>query len=231
MMVVMVFIMLPIQVKASGNLYLNLDSNYEGGAAISIPINPYDGSHSLTGTEFTRQGYTIIGWAESSRGGIKYQNGQSFTVTEGMTLYAVWRKDDMCTINYHSSDGTLITTDSHTSGTYDFLNISVPNCYFKGWAKTLNGEKIYNPCDRIDLIDDMDLYVVETGQSLISDIPPVSDGGYVYAGGIKWRVIGSDDDKALLISAGTVASGKTWDEALGYCISLYEGNSFSAVPK
>ena len=231
MMVVMVFIMLPIQVKAYGNLYLNLDSNYEGGAAISIPITSYDNSHSLTGTEFTRQGYTIIGWAESSEGNIKYQNGQSFTVTEGMILYAVWRKDDMCTINYYSSDGTLIKTDSHTSGTYDLLNISVPNCYFKGWAKTLNGEKIYNPCDRIDLKDDMDLYVVETGQSLISDIPPVSDGGYVYAGGIKWRVIGSDDDKALLISAGTVASGKTWDEALGYCTSLYEGNSFSAAEK
>ena len=233
MMVVMVFIMLPIQVKAYGNLYLNLDPNYEdeGGAAISIPITSDDNSHSLTGTEFTRQGYTIIGWAESPTGNIKYQNGQSFTVTEGMTLYAVWRKEGACTIRYYSSDGTLITTDSHTSVMYDLLNISVPNCYFKGWAKTLNGEKIYNPCDRIDLKDDMDLYVVETGQSLISDIPPVSDGGYVYAGGIKWRVIGSDDDKALLISAGTVASGKTWDEALGYCTSLYEGNSFSAAEK
>ena len=231
MMVVMVFIMLPIQVKAYGNLYLNLDSNYEGGSAISIPISTYDYTLSLTGTEFTRQGYTIIGWAESPTGNIKYQNGQSFTVTEGMTLYAVWQKDGACTISYYSSDGTLIATDSHASGMYDLLNISVPNCYFNGWAKTLNGEKIYKPCERIDLIDDMDLYVVETGQSLISDIPPVSDGGYVYAGGIKWRVIGSDDDKALLISAGTVAAGKAWDEALGYCTSLYEANSFSVAEK
>lgn len=70
MMMVMVFIMMPIQVKAYGNFYLNLEPNYEGGAAISIQITSYDNLHSLTGNEFTRQGYTITGWAESPTGNI-----------------------------------------------------------------------------------------------------------------------------------------------------------------
>ena len=62
--------------------------------------------------------------------------------------------------------------------------------------------------------------------SLINDIP-ASSGGYVYVGGIRWRVIGESSDQWLLISASKLGFNQIWVNANAYCTTLYD--SFSSL--
>lgn len=47
---------------------------------------------ALTTNTFTRRRYTFSGWATSAYGPVVYTDGQTITVTEDMTLYAVWTR-------------------------------------------------------------------------------------------------------------------------------------------
>ena len=65
------------------------------------------------------------------------------------------------------------------------------------------------------------------GGSLIDNIP-VTNGGYVYVNGIKWRVIGKSDSAWLLISADVLRIGR-WEIAKEYCGTVFNG--FSKLEK
>ena len=64
--------------------------------------------------------------------------------------------------------------------------------------------------------------------SLISGILVSSDED-VYFGGIRWRVLDKGIDQWLLISAEVLGDNMNWDQAIGYCSTVY--NSFSSVQK
>ena len=51
-----------------------------------------DEPQALTTNTFTRRRYTFSGWATSANGSVVYTDGQTITVTENMTLYAVWTR-------------------------------------------------------------------------------------------------------------------------------------------
>ena len=95
---------------------------------------------------------------------------------------------------------------------------------FLGWAETSTGEVAYRAGDPITLTSDKTLYAVWFMQSLIGDIP-VSNGGYVYIGGIRWRVIGVKSDKWLLISADVLGGTRNWNDAKNYCGTVYDNFS------
>ena len=94
---------------------------------------------------------------------------------------------------------------------------------FLGWSKSSAGEVVYLSGDTITLTENTTLYAIWTiNQSLIGDIP-ASKGGYVYLGGILWRVIGVSGDRYLLISADVLDGTKTWNDAKNYCGTVYGG--------
>ncbi len=99
---------------------------------------------------------------------------------------------------------------------------------FLGWAETSTGEVAYHTGDQITLTSDKTLYAVWLLSPLIGDIP-VSNGGYVYIGGIRWRVIGEKSDKWLLISADVLGGKRNWNEAKDYCGTVYD--SFSELER
>ncbi|MBQ6262114.1 MAG: InlB B-repeat-containing protein [Clostridia bacterium] len=58
---------------------------------------------------------------------------------------------------------------------------------------------------------------------------PAADGGNIYLGGIRWRVIGEKDQTRLLVSSDTLGDRLTWSEAEAYRDRIYDG--FSALEK
>ena len=58
---------------------------------------------------------------------------------------------------------------------------------------------------------------------------PAANGGNIYLGGIRWRVIGEKDGTRLLVSSDTLGDRLTWDEAEAYRDRIYDG--FSALEK
>lgn len=72
-------------------------------------------SQSLSENNFSRTGYSFMGWAASSAGAVLYNNAQTVTISSNITLYAVWRSSGSGSGS--SSDGGSIvgtTTPSMT---------------------------------------------------------------------------------------------------------------------
>ena len=54
---------------------------------------------------YTKSGYILMGWSESSSGSVKLYPGQSMTITSNKTLYAVWQ--DLTYSNVPYATGTI----------------------------------------------------------------------------------------------------------------------------
>ena len=90
------------QITLTGNLtlYAVWDDNpymitlipgYDGGVVKSILVPRNNPKYTLTSDdEPTRTEYTFYGWSESPRRTVDYRTGNKVTITDNMTLYAVW---------------------------------------------------------------------------------------------------------------------------------------------
>ena len=68
---------------------------------------------SLTSNTFTKTSYTFAGWNSNMDGasGTNYTDGQSVTITAGMTLYAIWTGNTL-TVTYDSQGGSAVSSGS-----------------------------------------------------------------------------------------------------------------------
>ena len=206
---------------------LTLNPNYSGAT-----IGMYDNVTTIELPSLKRAGYDFLGWAETANGDLVYEVGYSITLTADKTLFALWKYTGNCTIVFwaNGGEGTMDAVTKPLDQSYE-----IPDCdftrldyVFMGWSITKSGSVKYSAGDTVTMTGDMDLYAV-WGQklpTLMDDISP-SDGGYVYLSGIKWRVIGENDDRMLLISADGLGGDKNWDDANDYCSTVYEGFSAS----
>lgn len=129
----------------------------------------YGKSNQAFSKSFTRQGYTLEGWSETSRGPKQYNVKENVTnnwVLENsptITLYAVWRPN-VCTITYNSNEGVFNNnrdntvqkcnysqngncTDNMRNATKEYYNATRDNydvVYKKEWYKAGNKNKTYN---------------------------------------------------------------------------------------
>jgi len=96
----------------AGAYNLTLDPNYEGaesGVVIPVEYDYINGGYqySLTNfnpsdhSQFTRDGHSIVGWAETSTGPVIYEPNAIVTLTGDLMLYAVWD----FSLKYTLSDG------------------------------------------------------------------------------------------------------------------------------
>lgn len=70
---------------------ITLIPSYEGGVVKSILVPRNNPKYTLTSDdEPTRTEYTFYGWSESPRRTVDYRTGNKVTITDNMTLYAVW---------------------------------------------------------------------------------------------------------------------------------------------
>lgn len=137
------------------------------------------GKVTLRANDFTRDGYTFLGWATDPNGQKIYNDGQTVSVTElfgGRTyavLYAVWQKDGVTppvgpyTVTYRQLMEVSLTdpdvVDANVGAMYTVKNFpqtwTVPTGkVFAGW--TTNGSNLYAPNENIVLSQNTILYPV-----------------------------------------------------------------------
>ena len=137
------------------------------------------GKVTLRANDFTRDGYTFLGWATDPNGQKIYNDGQTVSVTElfgGRTyavLYAVWQKDGVTppvgpyTVTYRQLTEVSLTdpdvVDANVGAMYTVKNFpqtwTVPTGkVFAGW--TTNGSNLYAPNENIVLSQNTILYPV-----------------------------------------------------------------------
>ena len=106
--------------------------------------------------------YVCVGWATSADGGVAYKPGEKITLTDDLTLYARWAKEN-CTVTFKANGGTGTMDAVMKAGGTEF---EIPSCGFSlndyhpyvGWATSADGGVVYRPGDKITLYDDLTLY-------------------------------------------------------------------------
>ncbi|MBQ2988232.1 MAG: InlB B-repeat-containing protein [Clostridia bacterium] len=129
--------------------------NPNGGTGIMNPINiATDKTAALTANQFTRPGYTFVGWATSADGEKVYDNGAIFEMRtpETVVLYAVWSAHSY-KVKYDSNggNGTMIESD-HVYGTSKKLSkntFTKTGYHFVGWSTEKNGDVVYKDEDAV----------------------------------------------------------------------------------
>ena len=92
---------------------LTYDAN--GGSGTMTDTSGYMNNAPATvkDNQFSKPGYTFIGWSTSANGDVKYQPGDTIKMTEDTTLYARWKEKDGVTVTYDGNGGK--TSDSKTT--------------------------------------------------------------------------------------------------------------------
>lgn len=137
------------------------------------------GKVTLRANDFTRDGYTFLGWATDPNGQKIYNDGQTVSVSElfaGRTyavLYAVWQKDNVTppagpyTVTYRQLTEVSLTdadvVDANVSAMYTVKSFPLTwktpaGKSFAGW--TPDNYTIYMPGQNIVLAQNMTLYPV-----------------------------------------------------------------------
>ncbi len=110
---------------------------------------------TLKNTSFTKEGYTLSYWSTSPEASDTYTIGQEITLTENLTLYAVWVENkDAVSIIFSSGK---VTENEQSMSSTEGQEIILPsgdsfwssNEYsFTGWAVSENGDVQYKAGDK-----------------------------------------------------------------------------------
>lgn len=100
---------------------------------------------ALTANSFTRTGYTFAGWNTNADGtsGTSYTDGQTVSLTEGITVYAKWTANTLV-VTFDSQGGTAVTAGSVLTG----ANLTAPTpptkagYVFSGWSTISTGSVV-----------------------------------------------------------------------------------------
>jgi len=93
----------------------------------------------LTSTIPVRSGYTFLGWGTSpDTSTIAYHPGDIYTQEEGITLYAIWEKNQTATVTYDPNGGSFSITSQTRQLDQDYHIVSTEPTFrdhtFLGWA-------------------------------------------------------------------------------------------------
>ena len=125
----------------------------------------YDVAVVLKDNEFTRTGYTFVGWAlDSAATTPDYLEGESVTnlATDGsVTLYAVWQANSYTVVfdaNCADYDGTMADMTMVYDETYTLLanEFTREGYVFAGWATEADGDVVYADLDDVKNLSDVD---------------------------------------------------------------------------
>ena len=167
---------------------LNYDANGGTGAPESqtakSTADKYD--FTISSVEPTRDGYTFLGWELNPIDSIGcFFAGDSITVEDTTTLYAIWERAEQVTLTYYgngNTGGTVPASQTVNKGedvTIKNAGTLVRTGYiFLGWDAEQNAaEPSWNPGDIMRLMEDTDLYAVwkpDEGRPTIPDTPKPS---------------------------------------------------------
>lgn len=170
---------MPDPLTEDQNLYAIWENVYTvtyaaGGGTGSLPTdaNLYASNETVTVASqgsLSKPGWTFAGWL-CSQDNVVYQSGQTFNITENVTLTATWNTEPQVTLTYHLNGG--MGSPQSVSELYavgvsagvkapSSVNASwgpAANYRFDGWALTADGAVQYQPGDVLQMTQDMALY-------------------------------------------------------------------------
>ena len=132
---------------------VKFDSNGGSGTMQDQTVE-YGKESELTGSTFTKEGYTFDGWNTKADGnGTSYSDKAKVTLKEDMTLYAQWKVREY-TVTWNNADGKTIATDKVAYGETPKYTGETPtrdsdaqyNYTFKGWSPEITkvtGDQTY----------------------------------------------------------------------------------------
>lgn len=125
-----------VNVAALASYTVSYSANGGSGAPGS-QTNYYGTATTISSTKPTKTGYTFLGWATSSSGGVAYASGATYSAYSSITLYAVWQVITY-TITYNANNGqNAPANQTKTYGTDLTLSSLAPTragYIFQGWA-------------------------------------------------------------------------------------------------
>ncbi|MBQ7541797.1 MAG: InlB B-repeat-containing protein [Clostridia bacterium] len=125
---------------------VSFNGNSSTGGVMYNQSFVYGEKKALTSNEYSRNGYTYLGWStNSSATTAQYQDGeevQNLSVTPNgvVTLFAVWQKNSY-TITYDPADGEITTQGARTYTITDSINVGAASrtgYTFTGWLPAAN---------------------------------------------------------------------------------------------
>ena len=87
------------------NLSICFNANGGSNAPENLTLAARQTSFSVPNTIPTRVGYLFEGWSEEPNGSADYLPGKTYTISNSITLYAVWKERHTYTIKYELSGG------------------------------------------------------------------------------------------------------------------------------
>ncbi|MDY6397222.1 MAG: InlB B-repeat-containing protein [Treponema sp.] len=163
---------------------LTLYAVWEFTGTCTITFNANDGSENpATSTQeaagglsayldkntFTREGYTFLGWSESSDdASYSYEDGADYTPrSEKVTLYAIWQKNPVITFIGNGgtdSKGNTSVTQVVEYGKMTALSANTftkSDSTFAGWSKSSIGTySLYSDEESVSIKNDLTLYAI-----------------------------------------------------------------------
>ena len=142
-----------LMVTAAGDIYSTCSSSI---TTYTVTFNANGGSGSmaaqtvkeslatpLNANQFTRSGYAFQGWATSAGSStVAYVDKASVTLTNNLTLYAVWKAATTYTVQFNANGGSCATSSLVYTEGGEALKLPVPTYpgyICKGWYTAATG--------------------------------------------------------------------------------------------
>ena len=120
-------------------------------------------STKLSANKFTRENYAFSGWALSADGEKVYDDRQSVSAVDDMTLYALWTRVTY-TVKFdpNGGDGQMANQVVKVGESVKLSANTFTNAddFYFGWATEPSGQKVYSDEQEITPMEDMTLYAV-----------------------------------------------------------------------
>ena len=164
---------------------------------------------------FSNPGYTFAGWSDSPTGSISYTDGEQYSFTANINLYAQWTPISVpYTVTFYENDSPSDTVKTPQASTTAAdltlvadLGFSNPGYTFAGWSESPTGSISYTDGEQYSFTANINLYAQWTSVSPSETITFSANGG---TGSISSMTETSGDDITLPSGSTLSLAGSTF---------------------
>jgi uncharacterized repeat protein (TIGR01451 family)/uncharacterized repeat protein (TIGR02543 family) len=163
---------------------ITFDPNYPNGPAVTQQGG--SGEVTLLPNTYKRPGYKFKGWSRNAAGPVQILDGGKLTVTENLTLYAIWEEEPVVTpvtpgnpvtITFNSNCAPRIIEKQTNAGKVKLNSntFTCPSYAFAGWSTSPTGSVDYLDKAIYNFASPATLYAVWVKSAVV---PTITKGEY-----------------------------------------------------
>lgn len=213
-----------VSLTASKTIYaiwsksVTLTYNANGGsgapsAETKTIYNSSSGSFTISSTTPTKSTYTFLGWSTSnSATSASYTSGNSISITNNTTLYAVWKLNTY-TVTYKNGSSTVHTEAVQHNSTITYTTHSISGKVFCGWYTDSGLTSAFNTSTKITANRTLYGYFVDP---LTFTSSPVANATITYASGMGCVLFDALESNSAYKVLWDFGDGSFGDEVVEY---------------